>query len=332
MKRKNNLFPILVSFKNLHAAFKKAYKGCHRSYEAMRFNFFMEQELARLQKELIEGIYRPNGYRVFKIHDPKERLISVAPFRDRVVHHALVNVLEPIYEKTFISDSYATRKGKGTHKSIHQIQKFMRQTQWYLRTDVKKYFDTIQHDILLRTIKRKIKDHRLLFVIQTIIRSIPGDKGMPIGNLTSQFLANVYLDPLDHFIKEQLKIKHYVRYMDDFVILENCPNTLKHQIGIVQQFLSEELQLELKPSSTFIQPKQHGLSMLGARIYPNYIRVLPKTLTRSSRRIKGRFRQFNQGAITEEQLADSLTSMFGHLDFFDAYQLRCAMGQANYKR
>jgi RNA-directed DNA polymerase len=202
MRRIGNLKCSFLSFENLFRAYKKAFKST-KNYEACIFTFNIEKELLLLQEELDTGNYLPGDYRYFTILDPKKREISVAPFRDRVVHHTLINILEPLYEKRFISASYATRKNKGTHKAIAKAQQLQRNNHWYLKMDVRKYFGSINHKILLRIIKRKIKDPFVIFLCKTIIaKGGDGITGLPIGNLTSQFFANVYLDIFDHFIKD----------------------------------------------------------------------------------------------------------------------------------
>ena len=195
--------------------------------------------MLELQQELINGRYKPSAYRYFKIFDPKERIISVASFKDRVVHHALINILEPIYERCFIYDSYATRKEKGTHLAINRAQTFLKEDPWFLKTDIDKYFDSINQGILMALLNRKIKDHRLLEVAQAIIENggVNG-VGLPIGNLTSQFFANVYLNPFDHFVKQQLGVK-YVRYMDDFVLFSKNKEELKSHKKAIKDYLAE---------------------------------------------------------------------------------------------
>lgn len=193
MQRVGNLKENLLSFENLYFAYKKAFKST-KNYSSYKFTFNLDRELLKLQNELAKGIYIPGDYRYFKIFDPKEREISVAEFRDRVVHHSLVNIFEPIYEKRFIYDSYATRKNKGTHKAISRAQTFLLKNHWFLKMDIRKYFNSINHEILNKILAGKIKDMFILDLCEKIIRKGgDGKTGLPIGNLTSQFFANVYL-------------------------------------------------------------------------------------------------------------------------------------------
>ncbi len=206
------------------------------------------------------GSYNPGDYSYFTIYEPKKRTISVVPFRDRVVHHALVNVLEPIYENRFIYDSYATRKGKGTHKAILRAQRFMRKNRWYLKMDIRKYFDSIYHAILNAILARKIKDPFILDLCRKIIaKGGDGRRGLPIGNLTSQFFANVYLDLFDHFIKDKLRITGYVRYMDDFCVFDSDRNSLMELRDKITFLLQERLRLEVKENAVLINSRLHGL-------------------------------------------------------------------------
>ena len=240
MKRHGNLWPRMISFRNLLLASHKAKRGKRFRPSVAEFEFRLEPELLRLQEELRDKTYRPGNYRSFYIYEPKKRLISAAPYRDRIVHHALTGILEPIFEPTFIYDSYACRRGKGTHAAVDRCQQFARQFRYVLKADIRKFFPSMDHEILKERIARKIKDPGVLWLAALLIdHSNPqepvfdwfaGDdlftpserrRGTPIGNQTSQFFANVYLDPLDHFVKERLGIKGYVRYVDDFLLFSD---------------------------------------------------------------------------------------------------------------
>ncbi|MBU2515589.1 reverse transcriptase/maturase family protein [bacterium] len=328
MKRVNGLFEKLITFDNLHGAYKKAFKGSPHSLEAKRFTFFLEGELLKLKEEVVSGRYKTGGFQHYKIFDPKERLISVAPFRDRVLHHAVVKILEPVFEPVFIHDSYATRKGKGTHAAIKRAQAYLRQSCFYLKADIKKHFENMDHDVLLDIVSRKIKDHRLFDLINTIIRGVPWEKGLPIGNLTSQFFANVYLDRLDHYVKEVLRVKRYVRYMDDMVFLHDDVSFLKDVWHQIEDYLKNQLKLELKLGGTYINKRSNGISFLGARIFPNQLRVKPSSLKRGLKKFQEQRAEFESGRLPLANYVSCLTSISGHLDFFNSYRLRCKTGQA----
>lgn len=334
MKRNGDLFAGVCRFDSLHRAFRRALKGSGRSEEACRFAFHLERRLFQLAGELEAETYRPAPYRYFRIFDPKERTISVAPFRDRVVHHALVAAVEPVFERAFIRDSYATRRGKGTHKAVRRAQAFLRRHRWYLKLDVAKYFDSIDHGVLLALVARKIKDPGILRLCGRIVansddsRGLAAGKGLPIGNLTSQFLANVYLDPFDHFIKERLRVGGYLRYMDDMVLLADSRSELKRLYAVVAAFLAKHLQLALNPSVTLLNRTSHGLPFLGFRIFPNLVRIRPRNLRRMRERIALRSYQVRHGRIGENEFSHSLQSVFAHLAFADSLGLRRDMAGA----
>jgi len=317
MRRIGNLFDRVTSYENLLASFRLAVRGCGKTGPVCHFFYHLEPEILRLQEELAKGTYRPGPYRHFTIYDPKERIIAVAPFRDRVVHHAVVRVLTPIYERIFIHDSYATRPNKGTHAAIKRAQSFLRRWEWYLKLDIEKYFYTVDHDILMGLLKRKLKDPHLLDLLDRIIRNPRSfGKGIPIGNLTSQFLANVYLDPLDHEIKDRMGVRGYIRYMDDMVLFAESKAELVSLKIRIERFLLERLALPLKSEVSCLNRSSHGLSFLGMRIFPRFIRVKPENRRRSVKRMEKRLKEWRQGRISEETLEQSLASMVGHLRYF----------------
>jgi RNA-directed DNA polymerase len=323
MKRIGYLFEKMCDFHHLFNAYQKALKGSGNTGQGLAFHFHAEKEILTLQRELLTGQYHPRPYTTFKICDPKERIISVAPFRDRVVHHAVVGVLEDLYEKCFIFDSYATRKNKGTHKAIDRAQIFLRNNRFYLKSDIAKYFYSIDHNILLDLIQRKTKDQEFIKVVEKIIRN--GNQGLPIGNLTSQFFANVYLNPLDHFVKETLRARCYVRYMDDFVVFSDAMPSLQNWLGQIAGFLRQHLKLELKSRGTCINTRAHGLSFLGFRIFPSIKRIKQPNLKRISRNIRNIRSDFNRGKMSEAAYASRMTAVFNHLSFADSFRLRCDM-------
>ena len=328
MRRHGQLYERFASFANLQAAYRKARRGTRRNAATASYFFHLETELLALQEELMEMRYTPGPYRYFQIHDPKTRTISVAPFRDRVVHHALVNVLEPVYERTFIHDSYATRKGKGTHAAIAQAQRYLDQTGWFLKTDVDKYFDSIRQDVLLALLERKIKDRRLLEITRRIIgNGGSGGLGLPIGNLTSQFFANVYLHPLDMFIQQELGVRHYIGYMDDFVLFSKDKEVLKAHRSAVTGFLEHQLGLRLKPGATFLNQASNGLTFLGRRIFPSLVRFAAPNLRRMVRRMALRESAYKKGVITEEKLIESMNSYWAVLRYGGNAALRRSLLQ-----
>lgn len=317
MKRVGYLFEQAISFENLLSSYKKARSGTRKSNSVCAFGFHLEEELLLLRSELLDGEYRPRPYRYFQVRDPKRRTIAVADFRDRVVHHAIVGVLEPIFERSFIFDSYATRKGKGAHAAVFRAQSFLRKEEWYLKTDILKYFDSIQHGVLLSQLRRKIKDEKLLRVIALILANGGvGGKGLPIGNLTSQFFANVYLNEFDHWVKEYLGVEAYVRYMDDFVLFGDSRQAVVDFRNQLEQFLMQRLQLSLKPAATFINRRENGLSFLGTRVFPATLRLHPENARRAFRKLKGKKAAMARGTLVFESYLQSLNSYYAYFSVY----------------
>jgi retron-type reverse transcriptase len=243
-----NLYPEIYSLKNLILAWKKARKGKTKKSYAIEFEKNLGVNLRALHHELKGQTYKPKPLENFILRDPKIRKISKSDFRDRIVHHALVRIIEPIFDKTFIYDSCANRKGKGSLFAVKRFEEFKRKATWNLssrgfcfKADIKHYFEEVDHEILIKVIRRKIKDERVIWLIERILENnVPSNlknKGMPLGNLTSQFFANVYLHELDYFIKHRLKVKHYIRYVDDFVLLSNSKEQLLSWGGALTLFL-----------------------------------------------------------------------------------------------
>ncbi len=277
MQRHGNLWSGLTSFENLYRAARKARRGKRSKQAVEAFEFDLEKNLVGLRRDLLERTYLPGPFRTFMITDPKPRLISAAPYRDRVVHHALCNVLEPIFERSFVFDSYACRRGKGPHAAVDRYTAFARKNRYVLKCDVRKFFPSIDHAMLLERLARKIKDPEVMWLAGMIVmhsnpqEDVPGffpgndlfttlerQRGIPIGNQTSQFFANVYLDSLDHFIKERLGCRYYIRYCDDFVILDNDRRRLGDVRLAVEQFL---LGLRL-----WLHPKKRPISRVEERL------------------------------------------------------------------
>lgn len=286
MKRVGNLIPQIACFDNLMLAHYKAKKGKESKPPIRAFSKNLHHNLKQLQAQILSGQVQVGNYHYFTVYDPKERIICAAAYSERVLHHALMNICHPIFEKFQIKDSYATRLQKGTFKAIERAHAFQKQYSHYCKFDIRKYFDSIDHNNLLTMLQNRFKDAALLNIFEVIIRSYqvsPG-KGIPIGNLTSQYFANHYLAHLDHFVKDQLQAKAYVRYMDDFVIWHHSAIQLKHLANQIEQFIQTKLQLALKTNHTDMT--KHGLTFLGFRLFPNKILL--------SRRSKKRYVQKNR--------------------------------------
>jgi hypothetical protein len=317
MKRYGYLFESVVSFDNLLLASEKALRGQKQKPAAARFFFNLEKELLQLQAELIEGTYRPLPYHVFEIFEPKRRQICAADLRDRVVHHAICNLIEPIFERRAIGDSFACRKGKGAHAAVTRAQQLARRFDYFLQCDVSKYFASVDHEALKRLLRRILKDERLLQLLDVIIdQPLPGSapgKGMPIGSLTSQHFANLYLGELDHFVKERLRVKGYLRYMDDFLTFGDEKPALRETLAAEREFAREELRLELKESAIVIAPVAEGISFLGFRVFPGIVRLSRDKWARFRRRVREREAAYIAGEIDEDELERAVSSMVGHV-------------------
>ena len=318
MQRIGNLKERFLSFQNLYSAWRKAFRST-KTYESYKFTFTLEKGLFKLQEELRSGNYRPGDYRYFTIADPKCRTISVAPFKDRIVHHALISILEQVYERRFIYHSYATRRGKGTHKAIIQVQKYLRNNKWYLKMDIAKYFDSINHDKLYFLLSRKIKDNFILDLCRKII-NIGGNGycGLPIGNLTSQFWANVYLDHFDHFVKEKLRIGPYLRYMDDFCLFSGEKRKLKKMRIKIKDFLMNGLRLKPKERATLINTSVHGLPFLGVRVFPSMIRIRKENFKRSFEKLRKKEKKYHDGKIDYQNYISSMMSLLSSLQYWNS--------------
>lgn len=320
-----HLWPEIIDFETLHAAYIKARRGKRYSDEALRFGCGLEEQLLQLQYELCSGTYRVGPYRAFTIREPKRRKIAALPFRDRVVQHALVAVIEPIWEARFIYDSYACRVGKGTHAGADRLTSFLRRAHqtwvstYVLKADVRSYFASINHEVLRGLIHKRVACRETLRLISEIIDSWEPDSGtgIPIGNLSSQLFANIYLHELDKYTKHTLREHFYLRYMDDFVILSPDKahlNATQHQIGA---FLDERLRLRLN-RKTRIFPAECGIDFLGYKIWRTH-RLLRKP---SIRRMRRRFADFRTGRVSTGEMRATVASWIGHCQHANTYTLR----------
>ena len=322
----SDLYCQITDFRNLYASFKKAFKGKKNDPEASDFFLNLEVRLFKLKNNLSSRQYKPGKYNYFKIRGPKERIISEAPFRDRVVHHALISIIEPIFEPIFIKNSFACRKGKGTHRAVRLAQKYLQTKRFYLKMDIEKYFETMDHKKLIEIFTETIQDRHVLRLLKIILKTSEQssgikEKGIPIGNLTSQFLANVYLDKLDHYALEDLSIRYYIRYMDDFVIFDNDKEKLKEYRDNLTQFVSRELLLKVKDRATIIQRRENGLGLLGYRVFPGLLRVKNKNIKRLKQKVFLREKQYKEGKIKDEKLVASVQSIMGYFNFADSRNL-----------
>ena len=297
MKRIGQLMAAIAAPDNLRLAFWKAAKGKRGKADCLAFRERLDENLEELGAELLAGQVPVGDYHYFLVHDPKERTICAATFRERVLHHALMSVCEPVLERAAVFDSYACRKGKGRLLAMERAQGFARQHRWFLKMDIRKYFDSIHQETLRGLLRRKFKDPAMLALFDRIISSYettPG-RGLPIGNLTSQHFANFYLGPLDRFLKEDLQRGAFVRYMDDFVVWGESGRELREVRERVRMFLAVQLKLDLK-NNTAINRTAFGMDFLGYRLFPGTVRLARRSKVRFARK----FRRYERAHLRGE--------------------------------
>jgi len=324
MKSYNNLYSEIISLKNLILAYKKARKGKTKRKYVKEFEENLAYNLNVLYDELKNQTYNPEPLKTFILRDPKTRIISKSAFRDRIVHHALCNIIEPLFDRNFIYDSCANRKDKGTLFALNRFNIFQRKVThnlskeaFCLKADIKHYFQEVDRDILLNIIKRKIKCSKTIQLIKYILYNFDNSKGMPLGNLTSQFFANVYLNELDYFVKHTLRAKYYIRYVDDFVILHNSKLQLEiWKIGI-DRFLREILKIELHPQKSKIVNLSNCVDFVGFRSFYHF-RLLRK---RNIRKILYKLKQIKRNRIIEEKFMESLNGWLAYAKWANSYNL-----------
>jgi RNA-directed DNA polymerase len=341
VKTYKNLYPRICSWETLEIAYRRARKGKRRKRPVADFEYAWESHLLRLQEELSTKSYRPGAYHSFHIHEPKKRLISAAPFRDRVVHHALCLVIEPIFERRFIHDSYANRVGKGTHRALDRCTYFARRHRYVLQCDVVQHFPSIDHAILRSILAKHIACPDTLWLIDQILASgvgilseeyemqwFPGDdllaatrpRGLPIGNLTSQFWSNCYLNPLDHFIKRELKCPAYLRYVDDTLLFADDKETLYGWGAELIDYLAT-LRLTIHTQRAQPRPVGEGIPFLGFVIDPDHRRVKSRKVVAYRRRLKKLWRAYQGGEIEQADVVASLRGWLAHISYGDAWAL-----------
>ena len=334
----------LTSWDNLFLAWQKASKGKRKKSEVALFEYHLEDNLLLLMDKLNSGLWLPGAYHSFFIHDPKRRLISAAPFSDRVVHHALCNLIEPLLDRGFVVDSFANRIGKGNHRALEKAQQYSRRFSYVLSLDVRKFFPGIDHEILYQQLLKKIKDKEIMSLIAAILESgrgvlleeadtecFPDDdllsmmrpRGLPIGNLTSQLWGNVFLNPLDHYIKRTLGCSGYIRYVDDMLLYSNSKRELWEWKYLVREYL-ERLRLHLHTGS-HPRPVAEGIGFLGFYIFPEKRRLKKRKGIQYQRKLKRIVEVYRQGLIGQDRLLDSVLAWNNHVAYGNTLGLRKQM-------
>lgn len=335
MKIYRHIFDQIISLENLFSAWDEFRKDKQNKKDVLRFEWQLEQNIFQLHRNLKNLAYRHGPYTSFYITDPKQRHIHKATVRDRVLHHAVFAVLNPIFEPTFIGRSYSCRVNKGTHKGVDYLAKMLRQISlnyhnpcFVLKCDISKFFASVDHRVLIDIISKKIKDNEVMWLIKGIIESFCSNqsnlfnkKGLPIGNLTSQLFANIYLNEFDQFVKHELRIKDYLRYTDDFIVVANDEEYLKKMLKSIKLFLEQKLQLKLHPNKITIKKFKQGVDFLGYIILPFYRLIRTKTRQRILRKLKNRIKEYKTGKIGQQTLEQSLQSYLGVLSHANTYEL-----------
>lgn len=340
MKRVGGLWETLTSWPNLVEAAHRAALGKRSRPDVAEFLARQESLLPRLRSALLDGSYRPGEYRVFEIREPKPRLISAAPFLDRVVHHALTQVLEPVFERRFSAHSFACRKGKGTHAAVAHAARAARDCEYALCLDVRKYFASIDHAILADELARVIKCRETLALASAIIAGsneqepaqwyFEGDdlftpfsrrRGIPLGNQTSQFFANVYLDPVDQFIERELRPAAYARYVDDLLLLDPDKGRLREARAAIEESMGK-IRLRIHAGKSRIYRTRDGVTFLGWRVFPEKRRLVRENVARFRRRLRGLRARWSCGEVDWREVRQSVAAWIGHAMHGDTQRLR----------
>jgi len=329
----NNIYEQIISVENLFSAWDSFHSGKKNKPDVLRFEWDLESNIFRLHRLLKSKKYAHGQYTSFFIQDPKQRHIHKATVQDRVLHHAIFNVLNPIFEPTFIAASFSCRVDKGMHKGVDAVTTMVRQVSrnctqpcHALKCDIQKFFFRIDHGILLTMLRKKLQDEDALWLLEQVIGSFstnPGEaKGLPIGNLTSQLFANIYMNEFDQYVKHVLRVEHYARYTDDFLVIANDPRYLEKLLPSIRLFLDTRLALNLHPLKTMIKKSSQGIDFLGYTIFPYHRLVRTKTRQRIFRKLEQKVIEYKAGKITEESLDQSLQSYRGVLSHADTHELR----------
>lgn len=335
MKIYKNIYEQIIALENLFSAWDEFKSDKKNRADVQEFGERIEENIFALHHDLKVGRYKHGEYKGFWIKDPRPRHIHKATVRDRILHHAIFNIFNPIFEPTFIAQSFSCRIDKGTHKGVKALADAIRSVgangykqAFALKCDVRKFFDTIDHRILLGILARKIKDEDAMRLMNEIVESFSTKhstvfalKGVPIGNLTSQLFANIYMNELDQFMKHELRVKNYLRYTDDFVVVSEDKNYLEGLLPLIARFLKEALALDLHPNKVEIRNVNQGIDFLGYVVLPHHRQLRTQTKKRIVRKLFQRVGECRNGIISKESVEQSLQSYLGVLSHANAYNL-----------
>lgn len=326
-KRIKDIFFNKLKFLNMYNAYERASKGKHKNKEVIIFEFDLANNIINILKELYSGKYKTGVYRKFKVYEPKERIIESLPFKDRIVQQWYIEeFIKPIFVPKFIQDTYACIEKRGVHKCVKKLYKYMYNYEkenlnfYILKCDVKKFFYSINKQKLYSIIKKYVKDKYFLNLTKELINNNNEKYGIPIGNYTSQYFANIYLNELDHYVKEKLKVKYYVRYMDDFALLLEDKNSCRNVLNKISEFLKNELDLQLNQKTNYFKQKQ-GINFCGYKIYSSHILVKKENIKKMKRKIKKWNKLYEQKKIKLKQTTLKLNSWIGHAHNADSFKL-----------
>ena len=324
VKKLKNVWGKIIEKDNIAYAYKKAKKGKSK-YNAVRyFEAHTEECLKEVQRLLTTKEFMTAEYKRKIIKEPKEREIFVLPFfPDRIIQHAVINILEPYFVKMFIPESYACIEGRGIHKGSLKIMEYVRKNKYCLKMDIRKFYPSINHDILMKIIERKIGDKNLLWLLNNIVRSIPGEKNVPIGNLTSQWFGNLYMNELDKFVKHTLKVKCYLRYCDDFALFSNDKKLLNEIKFKIIEFLETELKLSLSKCDLFRTTQ--GVDFLGYRHFKDYILIRKSTVKRVKKRLERVKRAYLKGRMPHDKFRSIIASTDGWFKWANSHNLSLSL-------
>lgn len=334
MRIYTNLFDKLITPENLFFAWEEFRRDKKKKEDVLLFEKDLEREIFSLHRELKSRTYRHSGYIGFYISDPKRRHIHKAQVRDRVLHHAVMSILYPLYEKTFIHNSFSCRVGKGTHKGVEALRSMLYKASknntrnaYILKCDIEKFFDSINHEILLSILRSRIKDQELMNLLTEVVESFTSSRstlfercGLPIGNLTSQLFANVYMDVFDQFMKHELKVKYYARYTDDFVVVSENKEHLLQLLPQMRSFLKEKLKIQIHPKKITITNFGRGIDYLGYVLFPHFTLVRKRTKKRAVRRINEKMLLYKRDKTSKDKVHATLMSYLGVLSHANTYR------------
>lgn len=303
----------IAELDNLYLAYTKACRGKRTKVEVVEFSKNLSKNLAKMRQEIIEGQVSVGNYTYFQIRDPKPRTICAASFYERVLHHAIMNICHPYFERGLIYDTYATRPGKGIYSALARVEKSMVKFKYVAKLDVRKYFDSVQHSVLKAELRRIFKDNRLLNIFDSIIDSYSVSEGcgLPIGNLTSQYFANLYLSRIDHQIKEQLKVKAYARYMDDMLLFCDSKSELQDIVKTVETLVAQR---GLKLKTPLVKPTCCGIPFLGYKLMPHHLLLGRASKQRFCTKMKNYARLLSFGLWNQQRYAEHVTPLLAFVD------------------